>query len=107
MDLPQASIEAMRVCEYMHTALQSLVSALETAPATPVRTLQVLPEEERHRLLYEWNDTQTEFPSQQCVHQLFEQQVRQTPDAVAVVFEDSSLSYAELNRQANQLAHYL
>ena len=42
-----------------------------------------------------------------CLHQLFEQQVEQFPDAVAVVFEDSQLTYGELNRQANQLAHHL
>ena len=59
------------------------------------------------RLLYAWNDTKTEFPSDKCVHELFEQQVAKTPDAVAVVFEDRQLSYAELNGQANQLAHYL
>ena len=48
-----------------------------------------------------------DYPSGKCVHQLFEEQVAKSPDAVAVVFEDDSLSYAELNRRANQLAHYL
>ncbi len=72
-----------------------------------VRTLDVLAEAERHRLLYEWNDTKTEFPSDKCVHQLFEEQVVKTHDATAVVFEDTSVSYVELNCRANQLAHYL
>ena len=62
---------------------------------------------ERHRVLYEWNDTKIEFPSGRCVHELFEQQVDKTPDATAVVFEDEQLSYAELNRRANRLAHHL
>jgi amino acid adenylation domain-containing protein len=61
--------------------------------------------EERAQLLA-WGQNPRPFPTG-CVHELFEQQVAKTPDAVAVVFEDASMSYAELNRRANQLAHYL
>jgi amino acid adenylation domain-containing protein len=102
-----ASINPRRICLYMQTALESLVAALETAPSMAVRALEVLPATERHQLLYEWNDTRTEFPGQQCIHQLFEEQVRTSPDATAVVYEEASLTYAELNRRANRLAHYL
>ncbi|MFE1744009.1 amino acid adenylation domain-containing protein [Coleofasciculus sp. H7-2] len=49
----------------------------------------------------------TQSPIRQCIHQLFEQQVEQTPDAVAVIFDNQQLTYAELNNRANQLAHYL
>ena len=97
----------MRVCQYMCRALEALVEALETSPARAVRTLEVLPAAERHRLLYEWNDTEVEYPSDKCVHELFEEQAEKTPEAVAVVYEDEQLSYGELNRRANQLAHYL
>src|SRR6266498_1821742 len=96
-----------RICGYMQQALESLVTTLETAPETPVRELEILPPEERRLLLEEWNATETEYPSHQSVHQLFEEQVRKSPDAVAVVCGDESLSYAELNEQANRLAHYL
>ena len=102
-----ASIDPLRICEFMRTTLQSLTEALETSPAKALRSLEVLPAFERHRLLYEWNDTRTEFPHDQCVQQLFEQQVEKTPDATAVVFQDQELSYVELNRRANQLAHHL
>jgi amino acid adenylation domain-containing protein len=102
-----ASINPRRVCEYMQTALESLVAALETAPSTSVRALEVLPAAERHRLAYEWNDTQAKFPRHQCIHQLFEEQVRTNPNATALVYEKASLTYAELNRRANRLAHYL
>ena len=102
-----ASIGPMRVCQYMCRALEALVEALETSPARAVRTLEVLPAAERHRLLYEWNDTEVEYPSDKCVHELFEEQAEKTPEAVAVVYEDEQLSYGELNRRANQLAHYL
>jgi amino acid adenylation domain-containing protein len=102
-----ASIGAMRLCHFMHTALDSLIEALETAPATPVCTLNVLPELERHQILSEWNDTRATFPADMCIHELFEAQVRKNPDALAVVYEDNQLSYMELNRRANRLAHYL
>ena len=67
----------------------------------------VLPAAEREQLLYGWNRTEQEFPARQCVHELFEEQVERAPNAVAVVFEEEQLSYGELNRRANQLAHYL
>jgi len=64
-----------------------------------------LTESQQH--LIEWNNTKVDYPREQCIHQLFEAQVERTPDAVAVVFEDSALTYKELNQRANQLAHYL
>ena len=72
-----------------------------------VDKLPLLTVAERHQLLYEWNDTAAGFPSDKCIHELFEEQVHRTPEAVAVVFEDAALSYEELNLRANQLAHYL
>src|SRR5262249_50700090 len=103
----EASVDANRVCQYMHTALESLVEALEREPNRPVCTLEVMPEAERRQAVYEWNATQAEYPQDKCVHELFEEQVERTPEAVAVVFENATLSYGELNRRANQLAHHL
>jgi amino acid adenylation domain-containing protein len=62
---------------------------------------------ERHKILVEWNNTQTDYPKDKCIHQLFEEQVERTPNAIAVVFEDQQLTYHELNCRANQLAHHL
>ena len=67
---------------------------------------RLLTESERNQILYEWNDTRAEFPAL-CAHQLFEQQVEQDPDAIAVVFNEQRLTYRELNQRANQIAHYL
>src|SRR5438132_9421528 len=64
------------VCEYMHTALRSLVEALEACPGKAVLALEVLPEAERQQVLYEWNRTEADFPGDKCVHELFEEQVR-------------------------------
>ena len=91
----------------MHTALEKLVGALESAPQTPLSRLDILPKAERQQVLVEWNDTKVEYPQDKCIHQLFEEQALRTPDSVAVVFEDQQLSYRELNQRANQLAHYL
>jgi amino acid adenylation domain-containing protein len=62
---------------------------------------------ELHQLLVEWNDTQAAYPKEQSIPQLFEIQVEQTPEKVALVFDGQELSYRELNAQANQLAHHL
>src|SRR5437588_3257253 len=72
-----------------------------------VDRLPLLSAEERHLVLEEWNNTKAEYPSEQCVHELFEAQVAKTPDAVAVVHEAEQLTYTQLNTRANQLAYYL
>lgn len=66
-----------------------------------------LSERERHQLLVEWNTHDFTYPSHLCLHQLFEEQAKRTPDKPAVVFEKTRLTYAECNRQANQVAHHL
>ncbi|MCS6287704.1 MAG: amino acid adenylation domain-containing protein [Nitrospira sp.] len=69
--------------------------------------LSALSQEERQHLLVDWNDTERSFPSDQCLHELFEAQVHRTPDRIAVSFEDVHLTYRELDARANQLAHAL
>ncbi|BET95408.1 amino acid adenylation domain-containing protein [Xenorhabdus taiwanensis] len=96
-----------RVCGYMQQALESLVEALEQAPETPVQMLEILPETEKNLLLKTWNATETAYPDQLCIHQLFEQQVEKNPDATALIYEEQVFSYAELNGYANRLAHQL
>lgn len=89
--------------------LQRVAEALAApgADALPLGKLSLLSAAERQRVLYDWNNTRCDYARQTCVHQFFEQQVERTPDAVAVVFEGESLSYAALNRRANQVAHRL
>ncbi len=100
-------LDPNRVCDYMEQALTSLVEALDHTPLKPVRELNILPFEERQLLLHTWNKTQTDYPEDQCLHQLFEQQVECTPHAIALVYEEETLTYAELNARANRLAHEL
>jgi amino acid adenylation domain-containing protein len=96
-----------RICAMMHRALETLVEALERHPSTPVGELEVLPPEERRRLLVEWNDTARGRAHDRCIHELFEDQAASTPDATALVHEARSMSYAELDARSNQLAHHL
>ncbi|MDT4291637.1 amino acid adenylation domain-containing protein [Methylomonas sp. MO1] len=96
-----------RLNEYMLTSLESIVSALETHPQLPMRAITVVGGDERRQILHDWNATGVDYPQDRCIHQLFEAQVEKTPYAMALTFEGKSLSYAELNAKANQLAHYL
>lgn len=85
---------------------QTLVESIVSNPDEKVGELPLLSAAQKHQLLVEWNNTQTDYPHQ-CIHQLFEQQVERTPDAIAIQWENQQLTYRELNNQANQLAHYL
>ncbi|MDM8557744.1 amino acid adenylation domain-containing protein [Candidatus Parabeggiatoa sp. HSG14] len=86
---------------------KTLLIAIAEEPKKPIFEYSLLSEAERHQLLVEWNNTQTNYPRNKCIHQLFEAQVEQNPNAIAVVFENQSLTYKELNTKANQLAHHL
>lgn len=89
--------------------LESLLVALSD-PATgemQIADLPILPDTERAQILQDWNNTATAYDEITCVHQQFEAQVERTPDAPALVFENLSFSYAELNALANQVAHVL
>ena len=93
--------------ERMAGHFQTLLAAIVANPNQPISQLPLLSDAERHQLLVEWNDTNAYYPDDKCFHQLVEEQVERTPDAVAAVFEQEQLTYRELNRRANQLAHYL
>ncbi|MFL0802072.1 MAG: amino acid adenylation domain-containing protein, partial [Agarilytica sp.] len=76
-------------------------------PLERVGYCDFLTDEEKQRLLVEWNDTERKYKKNVCIHELFEDQVLRAPNATALIFENTHLSYAELNIRANQLAHYL
>ncbi|MER8537827.1 condensation domain-containing protein, partial [Mesorhizobium sp. M0074] len=97
----QATIERQR------GYLLALLRAMAADAGQPVGRIDILPAAERTYLLEDLNRTAAAYPSQRCVHELFEAQVRNAPEAVAVVHEDERLSYGELNARANRLAHHL
>ncbi|MBD2494898.1 non-ribosomal peptide synthetase [Nostoc sp. FACHB-280] len=92
-----------RMLRHFQTLLESIVSN----PQQPIVELKLLTPPEIQQLLVDWNKTQTNYHQDKCIHQLFEAQVEQTPNAVAVIFENHQLTYKEVNEQANQIANYL
>jgi amino acid adenylation domain-containing protein len=92
-----------RMLGHFETLLQSIAAN----PEERLSDLPLLTEIERRQLLMQWNDTKREYPRDKCLHELFEAQVERTPDATALVFEDQQLTYRDLNRRANQVAHHL
>ncbi|HYW08913.1 MAG TPA: amino acid adenylation domain-containing protein, partial [Longimicrobium sp.] len=87
--------------------LRHVLAGMAADDGRPVERLAMLPEAERVQVVESWNATDAEYPRELCIHELFEAQAERTPNAVAAVFEGSSLTYAELNARANQLAHHL
>src|SRR5437660_3571023 len=91
-----------RMVKHLDRVLEGMVGEAERR----IGELSLLTGGEREQVVVEWNRTEVEYP-QRCVHELFEEQAERTPQAVAVEYEDQRISYGELNRRANQLAHYL
>jgi amino acid adenylation domain-containing protein len=85
---------------------QTLLASVVANPEQRVSDVAVLSVRERRQLSIDWNDTKKEY-SKECFHQLFEQRVRKTPNAIALVFNEQQLTYQQLNIQANKLAHHL
>ncbi|MBC3387177.1 non-ribosomal peptide synthetase, partial [Pseudomonas sp. SWRI179] len=101
------AVDPQRICALMQRALEQLTQALMYTPRIPLVQLDVLPAQERTLLLDTFNRTEVDYPTGLCIQQLFEEQVRRTPDTCALLDSRQSLSYAELNAQANGLAQQL
>ncbi|MQL47570.1 amino acid adenylation domain-containing protein [Photorhabdus khanii] len=95
------TIERFRI--YLLSILQSMVEGIYL----PVFTYNMIGDEERKLLLETWNQAEKCYPNNLCLHQLFEDQVIRHPDAIALVYNETVLTYETLNRQSNQLAHCL
>ncbi len=86
---------------------QTLLESVVENPDRRLSQLNLMTPAQRHTMLVEWNETTAPFPDDKCLHELFEEQVQKTAEATALVYENQRLSYRELNRRANQLAHHL
>ena len=91
------------ICDYYLSTLSSMASQ----PHARYDKFSPLSQQERQQQLLDWNNTIRDHPSEKCLHVLFEEQVRRTPDAVALIDDSHSLSYTHLNQRANRLAHHL
>lgn len=92
-----------RMLEHFSTLLTGIV----TNPEQSITYLPLLTASQTNQIVFDWNCTQKDYSLKQCIHQLFEQQVEETPDAIAIIFENQQLTYRQLNNRANQVAHYL
>ena len=95
--------EIERLARYFQTLLTRVIEK----PDVTIGKLEILSQSDRYQLLVEFNNTQTDYSKQLCIHQFIEQQAEQTPDKIAVSIENQQLTYAQLNTRANQLAHHL
>src|ERR1051326_6564941 len=93
--------------ERLAAEFQTLLQSVLAEPQVRVCELEVVSPAEREQLLKQWNETAAAYSLDHCVQQLFEQRAAEMPEALALVYEDEQLSYGELNRRANQVAHYL
>jgi amino acid adenylation domain-containing protein len=93
--------------ERMAGHFQTLAAGIAENPDQTVGDLPILTEKERHQILVEFNDTAADYPLDKTVVDLFEEQVEKTPNNIAVVFEDRQLTYRELNKRSNRIAHFL
>lgn len=87
--------------------LEQLLKAIAAGPNSKLKNVGMLSGKERHQILFEWNDTHSDYPRDEPIHRIFERQVEIDPTAVAVTLEGESVSYHRLNERANQLSHYL
>jgi amino acid adenylation domain-containing protein len=95
------------VIERLLASLEKTIDELGGDLARPLGAIDVLPAAERQRIVYAWNETTRAFPENACIHSLFEERVREQPDAVALEVGDESLTFAALEERANRLANYL
>ena len=96
--------EVRRLANHLDCMIHAILDGKDNAP---VSQLPIMSKHEEWQVLKGFNQTGAEYPKEALIHELFEQQVKRTPDAVAVQYEGEQLSYAELNAKANQLAHRL
>jgi surfactin family lipopeptide synthetase B len=91
----------------LHSRILSMLNQVMSKNDVCLRDIEIVTPEEKHKILYDFNNTNVDYPKDKTIVDLFEEQVKKTPDNIAVVFEDQKLTYKELNEKANQLARYL
>lgn len=91
----------------LHARILTVINQVIDNNEILLKNIEIVTPEEKHKILYEFNDTAVDYPRDKTIVDLFEEQVEKTPDNIAVVFEDKKLTYRELNKKANQLARYL
>ncbi|PJI07373.1 MULTISPECIES: non-ribosomal peptide synthetase [Clostridium] len=101
------SLYKYETIERMKKHLLNIIEETGQNAETKIKDIELIDEEEKHKLLIEFNDTKASYPRGKTINELFEEEVEKTPDNIAVVFEDKKLTYKELNERANSLGRTL
>lgn len=96
-----------RLAEHIKNTLVVLTRVLDNSTQVRVGDIEIMSQDEKHQLLSEWNNTDIAYPRHRCIHELFEERVSQQSNAPAVACEGQTVTYSELNVEANRLAHHL
>ena len=93
--------------QLMDKLAQAYIRILEQFNKEDIAAVEILSKDEYEQIVYQFNDTAVAYPKEKCVHELFVQQAKKTPDKTALVFEDKKFTYRELDEMSNSLAHFL
>jgi non-ribosomal peptide synthetase component F len=91
----------------MKARFEFLLGEILRQPSVPVRALQIMPNAELNKILFEFNDTATDYSTDKSILQLFEEPVKKTPDKPAIVYNDTCMTFAELDSASTKLAHLI
>ena len=93
--------------EYFHTRLLAIIENAIEDKDVNIENIRIMSKEEESKILNEFNNTYTDYPRNKTVIELFEEQVEKTPESIALVFENKTMTYKELNEKANKVAYYI
>ncbi|PSB30551.1 non-ribosomal peptide synthetase [Chlorogloea sp. CCALA 695] len=106
IDYNQNLFEAQAIA-LLAAQFQTLITSAISNPSGSISQLNILPPQQLQQILVDFNQTQVDYPQNQCIHQLIETQAKLTPNAIAVIYENEQLTYSELNSRADRLACHL
>ena len=107
IDYQTAVFKDEREVKYVVSRLEYILSQIVNETSTDIKGIDIIPQEEKKLVLEQFNDTYVEYPREKCVHELFTEQAKKTPDKTALIFEDKKFTYKQLDEMSNSLAHYL
>lgn len=107
VDYQIAVFKDEREVEYVVNRLEYILEQIVDETAYSIKEVNFVPQTEMKRIIEEFNDTYVEYPREKCIHELFTEQAKKTPDKIALVFEDEKFTYKQLDEMSNSLAHYL
>lgn len=93
--------------EYILDRLEYILEQVVVDNAKTIKDISIVPKKELDKVVCEFNDTYVEYPREKCVHELFSEQAKRTPDKIALVFEEKKFTYRQLDEMSNSLAYFL